>query len=527
MLQSKSVKKSRDFGSKSFDQNCEIAISDKSNITVDDIIYCPLSGCIFYDPVICQDGITYEKKAIQYYLVEQSKVNVKENSDGEELVFESPISGKKMDSSLIPNTSIQNLVNVMIATYPELKTYQFLISKPYYLFDDDFKDTICKQDYESLKAYFGIKLNDIIEGMDITNVQLLFNCKDNELVKYVLNNSDDYNLEGPLQQFPIHQASIFSNPEIIKYMCVDLGVEQHVKDILGNLPVHYMCKNQKITHQIYDIVTAQYTANIYDCENLCPIHIVSKYNNDWSNLIPFIQGCNAYHFNIPSKEGKYALHYLSQYAQFNTIKNVINLDIDLDVECLGDTKRKAADDFIKKNKNLSKEEQRILIRKYLNKRKTIQKLKDTEIKRSIAQKIALEAKELQESWNKEKLKKNEILEAIIKIKDDDDITNENINKSDVENTDELLNNDDNRSISSECSDVSSYSSGEEYEETITNFGEGHFDLENITEVSAGSGQMEELKNYNENCIIEIIDSGVTQNLNNLQIYDNYKTPDSK
>jgi hypothetical protein len=477
------------YGSSKTESTKDSVTLDLQN-NLDSVIYCPLTNCIYHEPVIGPDGYTYEKKAIQYYLVNESKIN----TDGKEMLFKSPITGKSMPGTLIANNTVKSLVALVLSSSPDLQYCQFLTSKPYYLFDAEFKSILCQGKYEDLVMYFRILLNDIIEKKDMTVAQLIFNCKDNELVKHLLSNSEDVNLQGPLEKFPLHDAAIYSNPEIIAFMINELKVKYLIKDILGNLAVHYMCEHQKITPEIYNIVASAETADIKNSEGLCPIHIISKYNNDWKNFAPFIQACNSYHFNIASNEGRYALHYICEFANFDTIRRVIDLDIDLDVECLGDNKDSVAEDFIRLNAKLQREQKRTLILKYLKKRKAIKN-----------KKIFMDQMESYYAVLDELKQKFEIKNIVNEINQLTDVV-----KVDSES--------ENEGSDSE-SDTYSESSCDEYE-TITNFDEDHFDLDNITENSGSEGS-EHCNSFNNSRVIEICDSGLTKNLSGIQIYDNY------
>lgn len=461
------------------------------------IIKCPLSECIFSDPVIGPDGNTYERKAIQYFLVNESKktYNNNNNQDNtEEILFESPITGELIPGNLISNTYIKNLVSIILQSSPELTKNQFYNSKPYYLFDKEFKELLCEDKYEKLKIYFKIKLNDVIEGKDKYVFQRLICCPDNELIKELLRNSEDYNIMTQIKA-PIHDAAVFSNPEIIRFMVKELNVDMTHQDIFKNLPVHYICGHQKITEEIYDIVTDETWSNEMNSEGLCPIHIIAKYNNNWENFAPFIMACNICCFNIPSKEGKYAIHYICEFAKFETIKNVIDLDIDLDVECLGKVKENAADDFIRLNEKLTREEKRDLTLQYLSKRVVIKKLreeKEAEIKAEILAREATERiikmeRELEEA-KRIILKENDTIEQII------------------DETKEI----DSDGDSDTCSEISS--EGEQLEiEIETNFADDHFDITHITEDSSGSDNSR---------IVEITTSSGSH-INGIRVYEDY------
>jgi hypothetical protein len=69
-----------------------------------DSFMCPLTGKIMVDPVICMDGVTYERSAITEYFARLKK--------GKKII--SPVTGERMDSTdILPNTAVRTLIKEM------------------------------------------------------------------------------------------------------------------------------------------------------------------------------------------------------------------------------------------------------------------------------------------------------------------------------------------------------------------------------------------------------------------------------
>ena len=84
------------------------------NITVDiNDIYCPISKCIFNDPVIAGDGHTYERTAIEKWI-----------DDG----HYSPITREYIEPSYYSNVFMKNAVCQILANNPELRPEQYVVS---------------------------------------------------------------------------------------------------------------------------------------------------------------------------------------------------------------------------------------------------------------------------------------------------------------------------------------------------------------------------------------------------------------
>lgn len=474
------------------------------------LITCELSGCIFSDPVSGPEG-TWERKAIQYELV-KNKITSGIIDDKEEELYAHPITGKPMRGILIPNTNIKQLVEMILETNPNLKSKQFYNAKPYYLFDDEFKNLLIDNKFEELKTFLNIKVNDQVRDLDTYVSQLIFTCKDNELIKHLFRNSVDYNKMCKNSSSPLHEAAILSNPTIINFMINELKVDTNNRDLFKNLAIHYMCENQEITEELYDIVTDEKFSKEKNCLGLCPIHIVSKRNCSWKNLAPFIKKENLYHFEIVSNAGKYALHYISQYGDYESISKVIELDdINLDIETVvmesslsesgynnNSNNNTTFDDFIRLNNKLTKEQKRDLTLQYLQRRVQLKELK--------------KKKESEERFKElcKLIKEKELIKS--KIIDDEEPNEKKVENEPNESSDNSIAKD----LNSDQEELESvYTDTDSEPEFETVFGDNHFDIDNITEDSSNC--------TNGSRIMEISNSSSESKVNtgNIKIYEDY------
>jgi hypothetical protein len=75
-------------------------------------LLCPLTGKVMSDPVICSDGHTYERMAIEQHF--QSQIDLQHQLSGDAsspTVVTSPLTKQRLDSAaLIPNRAVQNMV---------------------------------------------------------------------------------------------------------------------------------------------------------------------------------------------------------------------------------------------------------------------------------------------------------------------------------------------------------------------------------------------------------------------------------
>ena len=80
---------------------------------------CPISQLIFYHPVLCQDGHTYEKTMIEKWLKEKNS---------------SPITRQEMSMQFVRCLELEHEIELFLTQHPEFKSSQFKIEFDYFSF---------------------------------------------------------------------------------------------------------------------------------------------------------------------------------------------------------------------------------------------------------------------------------------------------------------------------------------------------------------------------------------------------------
>src|SRR5258708_2976276 len=83
----------------------------KVNLEIDlDLLVCPLTHEIFFDPVIAQDGQIYERIVIDEWFRNNNT---------------SPITRTNIDPTLTECYTIKNIITTLLKQHPELKEHQY------------------------------------------------------------------------------------------------------------------------------------------------------------------------------------------------------------------------------------------------------------------------------------------------------------------------------------------------------------------------------------------------------------------
>jgi hypothetical protein len=311
---------------------------------------CPLTGLFFNDPVLCSDGYTYERVAIDEYIKNE---------------MHSPLTNEIITTDYHPNLLIKEIIDHIININPDYSKDKFLNKKPFNLFRQKFIGLILINKYDELVSYTNILVNSKLweDCESETICEYLFkNCKDTEVIMKVLNNSIDYDLNDEYGRRPIHLACQHSTDIIINFL-ISKGVNTDCEDSDGNKPIHYVSKHQH-DNDVIELFIEKHN-DTFDQDGLLPIHLTCKNIKSWDSLEPFIKG--NYGLDVYSKEGLTPLHYLCIYCDNpDIIKKFMNLRIDITAVTLDDNNNTCFE-LIYANNKLNKSAVKELIYYYLNK----------------------------------------------------------------------------------------------------------------------------------------------------------------
>lgn len=86
------------------------------------LITCPISSQIMLDPILAEDGNSYEKQVFEMYI--DSKIN-------NNLPIISPMTREEISSEYFKNRALKDYIEHLISKYPLLKNDQYVLDKNY------------------------------------------------------------------------------------------------------------------------------------------------------------------------------------------------------------------------------------------------------------------------------------------------------------------------------------------------------------------------------------------------------------
>jgi hypothetical protein len=261
------------------------------------IITCPISLQIFYDPVIANDGHTYEKFVIVEWL-KKKKI--------------SPITNEKINDNLVTSIMAKYLVDECFKIDPQLKKQQYVIS-----FECAIDDIMSRKKYECLFNYDNIGGQLMIDKNYLTKI--LCECKDDKIIKHIIDSFDNLECSNNEGWRPIHFICNNSTPEMIKYI-VNKGVNLECSDNKGWRPIHFICR-YLVPEMIKYIIDKGVNLECYDNEGWRPIHFICRYSVP--KMIKYIIDKGVC-LNCVTNNNWLPVRFIYNYSTFEMIKYIGN-----------------------------------------------------------------------------------------------------------------------------------------------------------------------------------------------------------
>jgi ankyrin repeat protein len=145
------------------------------------------------------------------------------------------------------------------------------------------KKEITKEIFEKIidNKQFDELLNYVKFDLNYNFKNLLKNCKNEKILKHVIDNAIDLECENDNKSRPIHFICENSTPEIIKYI-IDKDVNLECKNVWKARPIHYICEHST-PEMIKYIIDKGVNIKFDNDNNYLKLEINIKENNKLSD----------------------------------------------------------------------------------------------------------------------------------------------------------------------------------------------------------------------------------------------------
>lgn len=151
-----------------------MSIPDKISLSLDiKDFYCPITREIFCEPVTADDGIIYERNAIEHWLTENNT---------------SPITREEISEKFVDCNIMKNFVKYLLQLYPDLKLDQFVKDNKFRNNMREIMRHITNKEYNRLFDYTEYDLENLSCEGKLTDI---LECVDDDTILYIYNNCID------------------------------------------------------------------------------------------------------------------------------------------------------------------------------------------------------------------------------------------------------------------------------------------------------------------------------------------------
>jgi ankyrin repeat protein len=190
------------------------------------------------------------------------------------------------------------------------------------------KEIITNDNYEkiiNITKQFDELLNYVKFNLKNVNFKkLLRNCKNENILKYVIDNAIDLECEGKYKMRPIHYICGKSTPEMIKYI-IDKGVNLECADEWLRRPIHLICSNST-PEMIKYIIDKGVDLECKDFNEWRPIHCICRFSTP--EIIKYIidKGVN---LECEIEDGQRPIHFICTFSTPEMIKYIIDKNVNI------------------------------------------------------------------------------------------------------------------------------------------------------------------------------------------------------
>jgi ankyrin repeat protein len=327
----------------SFEKNLEECLKD--NIGWD----------FFLDPVLADDGFIYERDVINDYREQYNSM--------------SPMTRGYISNKFRSVKLLKDIVDCYMNINPDRQKQRYKIN-------NDFNDNINRifmsltnGNSEILFRYTNFVLNSRYDGKYFMN-RLFKYCNDIEVIKHVINNTEDITVVDNYDWNIFHYSSKYSSSDIIEYIYQVTKQYDFInkKNNDNQYPLHIACKYNNNSDVIIKLIEYGCPINSQDVNEQTPLELICRYNSNQAlgyiirktcmnktvletvningssllhNLTKSCFDIQLYdqllelgiNFELQDNNGIRPIHYLSQYCNNIQVLNYFINNVQVDIEC--------------------------------------------------------------------------------------------------------------------------------------------------------------------------------------------------
>lgn len=200
-----------------------------------DSLTCSINQEIFYDPVVAEDGQTYEKHAIEMWIKNKDR---------------SPMNGNTIGKTLVPNHYLKKIVAEVLTQYPHLKELQFDPSENYNLCKAEVSRIVKDNEWDRLRRYKSF-VPDRNMGKILAKCPKEYDHVIIHIVEHITNWKRKFSCSKSVpKRTLLHNIAIYRSIKLLQYT-YEKCPENH-RNFSGDIGI-IKVGNTIFNHRIYDV----------------------------------------------------------------------------------------------------------------------------------------------------------------------------------------------------------------------------------------------------------------------------------
>ena len=273
---------------------------------------CPITKSIMYDPVVAEDGIIYEHDAIvKWFSVNNTSPSMR------------TIMGSRLYRPLYVSVLVEK-INLILEKNPELKEWQYVPSNIH-------ADNIEVVNNRIVNCAFNDLLKYVHYDYTKLRVQDLLESSHNNVIKYVIDNVDDYHKVDNYDKSLIHHICSHATDEILIYYIEKLiGLSQFHVDNSINSPLFCIFTNEVLTLDGFKYFIQKYGLNAVTSRNERAIHRALYSGCSLDKIKYLVEDCNV-DLHVVANNNIRPIHYACEYSSVSVVKYLVDKKVNLEV----------------------------------------------------------------------------------------------------------------------------------------------------------------------------------------------------
>ena len=223
-----------------------------------DTIKCPISHQIFLEPVLGDDGFTYESDEILNWMKTKQV---------------SPITDKSL-TKVIPNLFAKMVVDEFLHAHPEYRIDQYVPNRQHKDYIAEVAKIMKDKQYLKLLDYNSFQLDELYKVSSDSHVEF-FKSAPRRVLRHVIDNAVDLEAKSPRGSRLVHLVCAYSTRSMQR-LVIKKGVNLETENNCATRPIQIACRGNSLK-TVKDLIAKGVNLLPVDGKKWSALHFAARY----------------------------------------------------------------------------------------------------------------------------------------------------------------------------------------------------------------------------------------------------------